>query len=224
MRRYEHVIFDFDGVLCDSLTMAIAEFNDIRDRSFPAVPRVSGRDDMVKVYGGSLRTSLSEWLDPTEHRRFFDLHSAAMAALTDELAPFEGVEEMLAALPANSASIVTSAYSAAVISVLGTDGKLPHSIYAVIGRETGQTKTEKLQDLTRRLEISPADCLYVGDLESDAIYCRAVPIDILAVTYGYHPRWHLEKTDAVGLVDSVAELRSSIGRSLNTSPRNLARR
>jgi N-acetyl-D-muramate 6-phosphate phosphatase len=223
MRRYEHLVFDFDGVLCDSLAVAIAEFNDIRERSFPALPRIRGRDDMVKVYGGSLRTSLSKWLDTTEHRRFFELHSAAMAARAAELAPFQGVEEMLAALPTNSASIITSAYSAAVTAVLGTAGKLPPSIFTIVGRETGQTKTEKLGDLTRRLGVGPADCLYVGDLESDVLYCQAVPVDILVVTYGYHPRWHLEKTGAVGLVDSVTELRSFIERSLVSRPRDLVR-
>jgi phosphoglycolate phosphatase-like HAD superfamily hydrolase len=60
--------------------------------------------------------------------------------------------------------------------------------------------------LTERLGIGAAECLYVGDLESDVIYCRALPMDIVAVTYGYHPRSHLEQSGATWLADSVDEL------------------
>lgn len=220
MRRYRHVAFDFDGVLCDSLPAAMAVFNELGEESFPALPRVACQDDMVEVYGGSLRTALSAWLDETEHRRFFDLHSAAMAERAGELHAFEGVEEMLDELPPGSASIITSAYSTAVHRVLLGEGgdELPPSLFEILGRERGQTKTEKLRELVGRLGISPRECLYVGDLESDVIYCRALPMDIVAVTYGYHPRRHLEGTGPTWLVDSVGELRRLIGEALDQRP------
>lgn len=219
MRRYRHVIFDFDGVLCDSLGVATQVFNQIRDLEFPDVPRVRCPDDMVEVYGGSLRTCLAAWLDQSSHRRFFDLHSEAMAERAEEVAPFPGVEAMLAELPPGSASIATSAYSDTVLQILGgREGRLPASIYEVVGREHRQTKTEKLRGLTKRLGLDPEECFYVGDLESDVIYCRALPMDILTVTYGYHPRWHLETLGVTWLAHSVEELRRVVRRSLSPLP------
>jgi phosphoglycolate phosphatase-like HAD superfamily hydrolase len=141
MRRYRHVAFDFDGVICDSLSAAIAVFNQLREESFPALPEVADQDDMVEVYGGSLRTSLSAWLDPAEHQRFFDLHSAAMAERAGKLRAFEGIDAMLDELPPESTSIITSAYSKAVTQVLvGGDGELPPSLFEIVGRERRRTR------------------------------------------------------------------------------------
>jgi phosphoglycolate phosphatase-like HAD superfamily hydrolase len=216
MPSYEHVLFDFDGVLCDSLDAAMAEFNALATGEFPALPVVGGPDDMVTVYGGSLRTCLSSWLDAADHRRFFDAHSAAMAARAagGGLRLFPGIDALLTALPPGSASIVTSAYSDAVRAMLAPDGVLPSAIGVIAGRERRQIKTDKIRDVLAEGGLRVDQALYAGDLESDVLYCRDVPIDMVAVSYGYHPAWHLETCRPAYLVDDVAALTALLGRVL----------
>jgi phosphoglycolate phosphatase-like HAD superfamily hydrolase len=204
-QTYQHVLFDFDGVICDSLPEAMRAFNTLR-ADFPTLPEVASKDHMVSVYGGRLRSCLSDWLTVVDHQRFFERHSALMAELGDELELFPGISDVLSRLNPGSASIVTSAYGFHVRSVLTRAAVDPDRFYAIVGKETKLTKTEKIQRLSAKLGVPLTDCLYVGDLESDILYCRDVPIDIAAVGYGYHPRWHLEACSPTYLVDSVAEL------------------
>lgn len=214
-RRYGHAFFDFDGVLCDSLAAAMRSFNAL-GAQYPVLPQVSTQNDMVEVYGGSLKTCLSRWLAPAQHSEFFDQHSALMARMGSELDLFRGASALLNGLPSKSASLVTSAYGDHVRAVLSRACPAvdPGTFYAIAGREVRATKTTKIQGLAAELDLNVDDCVYVGDLESDILYCRAVPIDIIAVTYGYHPRWHLESCQPTLLVDSVGELKAVLERTL----------
>jgi phosphoglycolate phosphatase len=209
--QYRHVFFDFDGVLCDSLAAAMRRFNALRS-NFPTLPEVSTRDDMVTVYGGPLRTCLSRWLTPEQHKEFFDCHSELMSKTSGELMLFPEASDILNSLAPGCASVVTSAYADHVRTVLARASPPvdPERLYAIAGRDAKATKTAKIQALAAQLDIDLDECVYVGDLESDILYCRDVPIDIIAVTYGYHPRWHLEQCRPTYLVDSVADLRATL--------------
>jgi len=204
---YRHVFLDFDGVLCDSLSVAMREFNALRAQ-FPALPAVSTRDDMVAVYGGSLKTCLLAWLSESEHVEFFRAHADRMAATQDELSLFSGVPALMRKLRPAGASLITSAYGDHVRCVFkrrAPDVDLGR-LHAVAGKDSPGDKAEKIKRLAAEVKIPLRHCLYVGDLESDLLYCRKVPIDVALVTYGYHPRWHLEQQSATYLADSVEEL------------------
>ena len=207
-RLYRHVIFDFDGVICDSLKAAIQEINRLREREFPALPVIKDQQDMCVIYAGSLRTCLDPWLTPSDGKRFFDLHSEAMAKRMDNLNAFPGIGDVLSAFGFAGSSIVTSSYSEGVRSVLR---RLPlfdeRFIHTIAGREQRQTKTAKIRAILESLSLSEAEAVYVGDLESDIQYCRDVPIDIVAVAYGYHPKSYLISKSPTYLVESVNELR-----------------
>lgn len=208
-QKYRHFIFDFDGVVCDSLSAAIEAFNRIREEHFPTLPQVGCQQDMTIVYAGSLRTCLASWLSETEGRRFFDLHSAAMAERARELKTFPGIGRVLSLLGPRAVSIVTSAYSQAVREILNKDPDFNEQcLYQIAGRELRQSKTEKITNILSGLGLTPEQAVYVGDLESDILYCRNVPIDIIAVSYGYHPYEYLTLKNPTYCVGSVGELQS----------------
>ncbi len=209
MSKIQHILFDFDGVLCDSLAAAMDAFNAIRNKHFPEarIPEVSSPQDMTVVYSGSLRTCFHRWLSEQNAKRFFDLHSAQMKAVADTLKPFPGVGRLLGRLAPQRCSIVTSAYSPAVRTVLAKDpAYTENAIYQIAGRELRRKKSDKINAILGSLNLTPDEALYVGDLESDILYCRDVPIDIIAVGYGYHPASYLSSKTPTHLVNSVDEL------------------
>lgn len=207
MKRYRHVLFDFDGVIADSLGLAIEAFNTIRDQHFLQLPRVTCQADMTVVYAGSLRASLFKWLSPDDSRRFFDLHSARMAEQAESLPIFPGIARSMSALGDKRASIVTSAYSQAVQRVLLRDTDFDENcLFEIAGRELHQPKTTKIQAILDRLGIRAEEAVYVGDLESDILYCRDVPMDIIAVGYGYHPSSYLKTKNPAYVAETVDEL------------------
>jgi phosphoglycolate phosphatase-like HAD superfamily hydrolase len=218
--RAKHVLFDFDGVLCDSLAACVDEYERLRRERYSPLPPLNDADRMDVVFAGALKTSLHRWLSPTEGSAFFDDHSAAMAASATRLRPFTGVREMLASMPPRSASIVSSAYNDAIRHVLGdVDGTLPESIAFLMGRDMRQPKDVKIRSVLDALALDADEAIYVGDLESDYLYCKTVPVPIILVGYGYHSADYLRRVapDAVAVVDSVAALAAQLRAYLKAS-------
>lgn len=209
VKKYRHFFFDFDGVICDSLSIAIEVFNEIRNEFFPNLPLVSSRDDMVIVYGGQLKTCLDRWIGQDGTRKFFDLHSARMQAASRELKPFDGIVHVINDMGKNNVSIVTSSYSGTVREVLEKDLSFREdSVFRIAGRELHQPKAQKIIGILRELSLKKDDAVYIGDLESDILYCRDVPMDIVSVGYGYHPPEYLKSKNPTYYVNSVSELAS----------------
>jgi phosphoglycolate phosphatase-like HAD superfamily hydrolase len=90
-----------------------------------------------------------------------------------------------------------------------------------VGRETRLSKTEKIRTLLGNIGISSSQAIYVGDLESDILYCADVPIDVIGVGYGYHPATYLAERGATYTVETVQDLsrllRELTGKGLATA-------
>ena len=206
---YRIMFFDFDGVISDSLNICMEEINNLSMQMFPQIPAVHSKDDMVVVYGERLRDSLKRFgLSDGQSRLFFDLHSKAMARRKSEIYPFEKMVRTLSDIPLRKV-IVTSSYSTAVYEILS---KCYHfredSFQMVLGREVKLNKSQKIRKAIQFFEATYEEALYLGDLVSDIIYCRDIPIDIAAVGYGYHPPEYLQRFHPTFLLKSEDEVES----------------
>lgn len=215
MSGWGRVLLDFDGVLCDSREPAIEVAEQLRKTApYSSLPSPAAEGDFGRLYRGELRTALERFgLTAEESRAFFDAHAAGMRERADDLSLFDGVAEGLARLPATDYAIITSAYSATVASVFAKAG-VELAPESVMGHEVRATKTEKIQRALAAHGIGADQAVYVGDLESDILYCRSVPIRCIAATYGYHPRGILEGAVPAQLVDTPAELFSMLASGL----------
>lgn len=192
--RYRLLLLDFDGVLSDSLVACMEEINRISCTTYPQIPEVKNQEDMTSVYSVELRHSLYRFgLNDLQTKHFFDLHSRAMSLRALEVEPFYQVIRVLSACQIPKV-VITSSYSEVVHKVLGKCKEYhPEFLMAVLGREVRKTKTEKINHVLSLLGINREDALYVGDLTSDILYCRDVPVDIACVGYGYHPPPYLQQ-------------------------------
>lgn len=207
-----HVVFDFDGVLCNSLAVCIEEYERLRVSEFPELPQVSLPYRMDEVYQGLLKHSLDKWIGHARTAAFFDLHSAAMDKRSGDVQVFPGVGKLLESMPMQSASIVSSAHDSLIKRVLSVDGKLPRSLSFIEGREAQESKSDKIFRILQSMRLSSRDAFYVGDLESDLLYCQQIPMRCVLVTYGYHTSGYLTSCadGAYAVVDSVEQLTALI--------------
>ncbi|MBL6987350.1 MAG: hypothetical protein ISR72_10000 [Methylobacter sp.] len=53
----------------------------------------------------------------------------------------------------------------------------------------------KISNLLKNVGIDASEAIYFGDMVSDILYCRGVPIRIAAVGYGYQPMDYLSAFD-----------------------------
>ncbi len=212
MRIYRLLILDFDGVLSNSLQICMEEVNRLRVE-FPGLPEVHSRTDMVKLFAVQLRHSLHRFgLDDALTKRFFDEHSGAMSHRSHEIEPFYGAVSALVACSL-SKIIVTSSYSAAVHDILRKCSDFHKGlIQHVYGREEQKSKTEKIRDALQTFDADVSEALYIGDLASDVLYCREVPVDIACVGYGYHPTEYLRQFNPTYILETEDEFVAFISR------------
>jgi len=144
-------------------------------------------------------------LSDEETREFFDRHSSAMNQRAAGVEPFHEAVRALAhcALPK---IIITSSYSEAVYTILRKCEEFDETfVQGIYGREHHRTKTEKIRTALELFSAEVSEALYVGDLASDVLYCRDVPVDIACVGYGYHPSDYLKKFSPEYIIETVED-------------------
>lgn len=193
----EYYIFDADGVLIDSFLKACQVFNSIAEKCFPCLPKIESQDDMAFVYPGSLKTSFRRFgMDDKDIALFFDLHSKQMSEEQADIMPFDLIIQAISESVAGRCAIVTSSYSETVRAVLSKSPFYSSNMFIdILGREYRQTKTEKISNFLHNVGGKSSEAIYIGDMVSDILYCKSVPIRIAAVGYGYQPSNYLAVFD-----------------------------
>lgn len=108
-------------------------------------------------------------------------------------------------------ALVTSSYVSAVDKVLLKANTSSNRLFDFfIGKEVHATKTQKINSVLQKLLISNEEAVYVGDMVSDILYCKKVPVKIGVVTYGFHPEEFLRKHEPDYIIKSQEDFRRFI--------------
>ena len=203
-------IFDYDGVIADSLDMCIDAFNVLKEKyGFPGeltkeaiarLPHVTAegafgllgvKAEDVHLYTGEIRELLR--------------NNATKAELFDGIGEiFKMVKESGAYLAVN-----TSNDSGTVKNRLKRSGldQLPDYI---VGSDTPGTKSEKIAHIMEKFSCLPADTYMIGDSMGDITEGRKAGVHTIAVTYGWQPRTVLESVEPEYICESMDELKSLV--------------
>ncbi|MGY4515674.1 phosphoglycolate phosphatase [Lysobacter sp. HA18] len=184
------VLFDLDGTLLDSAPDMLAAVNAMRAaRDEPPMaldalrPHVSkGARAMVgaafpHIDAATRETWIPEFLE--HYRRELGLHGP----------PFDGVEELLAAIEASGSrwGIVTNkpeSLAVALMPILGWDTRCA----VLIGGDSLPARKPDplpLRVAAERMGVAIGDCVYVGDDERDIAAARAAGMRSVVALWGY---------------------------------------
>ena len=206
MKTYRHIIFDFDGVLCDSLSPAIQTYNLLVEETFPQVGHTMSKALLRNRYQGDFRASLAPFLAKEVQDQFLRRHAEHMREKAPELPLFPQVRNLLEHLGPKGYSVVTGSFRVAVEKVF-SNHEIPYSKETLIfGNEAKKLKYEKIQMVLHKKGLSANEAIYVGDLPGDIRSCRKIQVDIASAGYGYAPSSHLETHSPDFLLESVSAL------------------
>lgn len=189
--RFHAILFDLDGTLVDSAPDLAGAANDMRlARGLDALPLSKLRP----LVGSGARGMVGRALDvapgdPTfevVRDEFLERYAARMTAQT---ALFEGIAPVLDALDRAGMpwAIVTNKatrFGEPLVHALGLGSR---AATLVCGDTTAHSKPHPapLLEAARRLGVSPAGCVYVGDDRRDVVAGRAAGMETVAVAWGY---------------------------------------
>jgi len=189
--RYDHVIFDLDGTLVDSLAdLSLAVNHALRSLELPALPV-----DMVAGYiGEGARILVQRALGDTHQNQFEEALGLFMAHysphLLDHTRPYPGVAAMLAELAARRVALSVLSNKPVAMSRAILDGlELSSYFVAVLGGDSLPTRkpdragVERLRALT---DTPPDRMLLVGDSAIDARTAEAAGVAFCGATWGFN--------------------------------------
>jgi len=188
--RFELVLFDLDGTLCDTRMDLVASTNHVR-RSFglePLEPR-----EVQRLVGHGARALVERALGP-ERREIHDEGERRLLAhydehCLDETRPYSGLVELIDSLSPRGVRFAVVTNKLFRLSTKVLDGlDLGRRLAAVVGGDTFAERKPHPRGVEHVLEevgIERARALMVGDSAIDVDTARAARIAVCGVLWGF---------------------------------------
>ncbi len=202
------IIFDLDGTLLDTLT-------DLTDSVNFALETLkeSGRSlEEVRAFLGDGYAALMERAVTNKElsAKALEIFNGYYSAhFEDSTKPYEGVAEALSALyRAGMRMAVVSNKGDVEVKRLCEKFFYPY-IKVSIGVREGIPKKpapDMLFTAMNELEVTPRECVMVGDGEPDVVMSKAAGLDVVSVLWGFRSLEQLSRAGAKRFLRSPAEL------------------
>jgi phosphoglycolate phosphatase len=210
-RRFELLVFDWDGTLIDSAPTIVACIQSAcRDLGLP-VP-----DDAraSHVIGLGLHDALAHavpGLAASEYGRVVERYRHHFLARDPHISLFAGTREMLHGLREDGhvLAIATGKSSAGLSRALESTGLAPlFTASRCADQCASKPAPDMLREIMEELDVSPGRTLMIGDTVHDLEMAANAGVAALAVCHGAHPRDSLAARRPLGCVGDTSELRT----------------
>ena len=188
MKDRKLFLFDFDGVLADSLALYAEAVARCLERI--GTPIIKNQEDYLALFDGNFYESMAA--------RGVDLAAFARAAKEimpgidyGSMLPFDGLLPVLESLKrAHLLAVISSNGSRTIRRLLERFGFDPF-FQEVLGSDFRFSKKEKIEHALAKYGIAPERTFYIGDTTGDIVEARAAGVRTVAVTWGWHSRERL---------------------------------
>ncbi|NLF39364.1 HAD hydrolase-like protein [bacterium] len=196
------LMFDFDGVIADSLEQFERALN--AACAATGLAPVGDRDAVLSLFDENMLDALkARGLDERARPAFLGALRNALARECGSIALFPGMAGVLNELAlAHHVCIITSNISDVVRDVLRANGV--RGIRAILGSEKDASKTRKI---SRAIAACPGcEAFYFGDTVGDMREAREAGVAPVAVAWGWHGGQRLMSAQPAHSVHSPRDL------------------
>ena len=201
MSQQHFVLFDFDGVIADSLALSYEI-----TRSFnPEVDEEKYR----RLYEGNIYDSISKL--PGWHaghpEEYFKRFSPRMKT---EVRLVVGMDAVIKNLAGEYTLAVVSSTPSVGITDFLTSHNLLQYFADILGRDVHHSKVEKMRMLLEKYDTTSEHCVFITDTLGDMREAKAHEMGTIGVSWGVHPRETLEKGIPFRIVETPDELPDAV--------------
>lgn len=209
MRRYQLIVFDWDGTLMDSAgTIVRAIQASARDLGLPEPPDGRARH----VIGLGLQDALAHAVPELPVARYSEMVEAYRRHYLSNdhaLTLFAGVEAMLDQLgeAGHWLAVATGKSRVGLDRALDASGLRSRFRASRCADEChSKPHPQMLEELMDEFGVEARNTLMIGDTSHDLLMAQNAGVDALAVSYGAHPEDHLVAHQPLATLASIAEL------------------
>jgi len=197
------LLFDFDGVIANSLDVYFAEFTAVCSEM--GYRRLNSREAFLKLFeGNALRQLFWAGFPLWRLRRLAEHFRPRIMRAMEKVLPFPNVVRLFNDLAMRvPVYVITSNSHDLVATFLERHGLArPRDI---LGADHAGSKVRKIRRIMRQYPGCKA--FYIGDTKGDMLEARRADAVPIAVTWGWHPVEKLREGEPEHIVDSPSALR-----------------
>ncbi len=198
-------LFDFDGVLVDSLEVYESRVKLCLEKI--GRPIVQSRNDFLGLFEDNFYEAImKKGIDLVEFM------NASRSIPTnddyDRMAPFAPIFPVLAELKKDNILTVISSNISQVIHIILSKYGFRSCFQKVLGADFGYSKEEKILHALNFFQMGRDRTFYVGDTVGDIKEGRLAGVKTIAVTWGWHSKEKLETASPDYLIETPDDLLS----------------
>lgn len=210
-KRYELIVFDWDGTLMDSASaIAGALQSACVDLAIEPPSDEQARHTIGLGWQDALRISVPQ-LPTSRYREFAARYGHHFLQHDQDLVMFDGIVELIRELgEAGFLLAVATGKSRKGLERAMRGSGLEASFQASRCADECHAKPhpQMLLELMAEFAVAPANTLMIGDTTHDVLMARNANVQALAVTYGAQPRAVLEAEQPLWCASNVAEMQA----------------
>ena len=215
-RRFELLVFDWDGTLMDSAAAIVGSLQAAcADLELPVPADAQARYVIGLGLTDAMRHILPE-LPPAEYPRVVERYRAQFLRRDGGTTLFPGAAELIRELHAAGylLAVATGKTRVGLERVLvATQLKQYFDASRCADETHSKPHPAMLQELMRELLIEPQATLMIGDTAHDLQMAVNAGVPALAVSYGAHPRDSLTGFNSLACIDTPQELAPWLARN-----------
>jgi phosphoglycolate phosphatase len=192
-------LFDFDGVLVDSLGLYEKSVNVCLERI--GKPRIASREEFLDLFEENFYGAIAKrGVDVDEFMLAF---KAVTPTLDYSLArPFSDLIPVLAELKKRHGLVIISSNSSFAIRLMLAKFGFDPYFDDVLGADFNFSKIEKILYAKGHYGTNGGHTFYVCDTAGDVREAREAGVKTVAVTWGWHPRKRLQRARPDAMIET----------------------
>ncbi|PKN06867.1 MAG: hypothetical protein CVU70_04125, partial [Deltaproteobacteria bacterium HGW-Deltaproteobacteria-5] len=179
------LLFDFDGVLVDSIDVYEKTVTDCLQQI--GQPLTRGREEFLELFEGNFYESLVE--KGVDMDKFTAASAGILAKINyAEMKPFDAIRPVLRELKKNHPLVVISSNDTPTIREALRLYDFNGIFDDILGSDFMLSKTEKILYVIQKYSVKPQDIYYIGDTTGDIKEGKQAGIKTVGVTWGWHSK------------------------------------
>lgn len=195
-------IFDYDGVIVDSLKIVTEIFVSILPKY--NIQNIKNEKDIIDLFDKNFYESLKELgLNKKRTREIINYQKKELESKKNEISLFNGIKNTLKKLSKeNKVIIITSGITSVVRKKL--ESQNINEIKEILGADKGTSKVKKINIIKKKYPSSKF--YYIGDTIGDIFEGKKAEVKTVAVTWGYHSLPKLKRSHPDIIINSPEDL------------------
>ncbi len=197
------LLFDFDGVLVDSLDVYEKTVTDCLQEI--GQPLTRGREEFLELFEGNFYESLVQ--KGVDLKKFTEASVHILAEINyAEMRPFDAVRPVLRELAKNHPMVVISSNDTPTIQEALRLYDFNGIFQDILGSDFMLSKKDKILYVIKKYNVTLQDIYYIGDTTGDIKEGKQAGVKTVGVTWGWHNKEKMAAAKPNYLFDKPEDL------------------